>query len=212
MSMKEIPFYPNLEDNNHCVLAVFKSLIEYFLDKELSWEEIEKLACYQPEKGVWSLPLHVFLAQHKVEILNIEPFRYAQFYRHGEEYLLEIFDSETVNYYLNQSNLISIRNQIPEFLKMIHHIERRGTIEDIQKMLSDGYLVVAEVNYNILHNKPGFVPHLILIKSQQDHSFIVNDPGMPAREDFNYPIGIIKQAIGEEGANGEISGLKLKTK
>lgn len=40
---KEIPFYPNTDDNLHCVPAVFLSLYDYFFDEKLTWEQIDSI-------------------------------------------------------------------------------------------------------------------------------------------------------------------------
>ena len=135
--MKEITFYPNHEDNMHCSQAIFRSLFEYFFDKKLSWEDIDRITKTVPGKGSWTMAAEIELAKRGVEVINIEPFDYERFYKEGITYLKNNFDENTVSYYLEQSNLLSVKDDIPTFLQLVKHETSKATIDDIDRLLKE---------------------------------------------------------------------------
>ena len=210
---RNIRFYPNHEDNQHCSQAVFRSLFNYFFDKELSWEEIDQIAKTIQGKAAWTIPEHIELARRGVEIINIEPFDYEKFYRKGIPYLISNFEEKTANYYLEKSNLLLVRDMIPAFLSLVKHETRKATLTDIDGLLEKGYLIGAEINSRILNKKSGFNLHYILIKNKDGEKYIINDPGGTSSPPWENRV-ILKsdfvQALGESGANGEVSALRKR--
>ncbi len=195
----------------HCGQAVFRSLFHYFFDQDLSWEEIDTIAKTIPNKGSWTLSAEIELAKRGVEVVNIEPFDYALFQRDGVKYLENSFDEKTTQWYLKKSNLLSVRDNISEFLKLIKHETRRATIQDIDAMLAKGYLIGAEINSRVLNSQPGFSLHYVLIRAGDQRSYIINDPGggsAPPTENRKVSKKELINALGSEGANGEVTGFR----
>jgi predicted AAA+ superfamily ATPase len=123
--------------------------------------------------------------------------------------------TETVRFYQERSNLFSVKDDIPEFLRLVKHETRRATIQDIETMLQQGYLVGAEINSRILNNKPGFALHYVLIQAHTDTSFSINDPGggsAPPMENRLVSKKDLERALGEDGANSEVTGFRMKIK
>jgi hypothetical protein len=213
--MMNIRFYPNHPDNMHCSQAVFRSLFHYFFNEDLSWEQIDKITKTIPGKGSWTMAAEIELSKRGIEVVNIEPFDYERFYEEGIEYLHGHFNTETVRFYQERSNLFSVKDDIPEFLRLVKHETRRATIQDIETMLQQGYLVGAEINSRILNNKPGFALHYVLIQAHTDTSFSINDPGggsAPPMENRLVSKKDLERALGEDGANSEVTGFRMKIK
>lgn len=211
--MRVIPFYANHPDNMHCSQAVFRSLFNFLLDEELSWEEIDEISKTILGKGSWTMAAHIELARRGVEIINIEPFDYEAFYNQGQHYLDRHFDEETIDYYIEKSNLLSVREYIPQFLKVVKHESRKATISDIDNLLNKRFLVGAEINSRVLNNTPGFSLHYVLIKRAEGENYLINDPGggsSPAIESRLIPKSEFVKALGDERTNGEVSGFRLK--
>ena len=211
--MREIKFYPNHPDGMHCGQAVFRSLFHYFFDEDLSWEQIDKIAKNIPGKGAWTMAAEIELSKRGVEVVNIEPFDYERFYQEGIDYLHSHFNNETVEYYLERSNLLSVKDDIPTFLRLVHHETRRASIEDIDTMLEKGYLIGAEINARTLNNKPGFALHYVLIRAGYAGSYNINDPGggsAPPIENRTVSKADFMRALGEDGANGEVTGFRMR--
>src|SRR3989339_2058919 len=167
---KRIKFYPNHDDGMHCSQAVFRSLFHYFFNEDLNWGDIEKITKTEKEKGSWTMAAEIELAKRGIDVINIEPFDYARYYQEGIDYLRGNFDEDTVNYYLNKSNLLNVNEDIPTFLKLVKHESRKGTIKDIDGFLDNGYLVGVEINSRILNKKSGLSLHYVLIVEKEKDS------------------------------------------
>ncbi len=48
--MKKVPFYENHEDNLHCAVAVYRMLFDHFVDRKVSWEDMEKMSGFLPDQ------------------------------------------------------------------------------------------------------------------------------------------------------------------
>jgi hypothetical protein len=204
-------FYPNHEDNLHCSQAVFRSLFNHFFGEDLTWEEIDRITKTIPGKASWTMAAHMALADRGVEVVNIEPFDYEKFETEGLAYLEKNFDKDTVNWYREKSNLMVVKGDIPEFLKKVKHETRRATGEDIDNFLAKGYLIGAEINSRVLNKKPGFSLHYVLVREANNGNYIVNDPGggsSPPVENRMVTKSEFLEALGKDGANGEVTAFK----
>lgn len=206
-----IKFYPNTPDNMHCSQAVFRSLFKYFFDEELSWEEIDKITKAIPGRGSWTMAAYIELANRDVEVVNIEEFDYQRFYNERVEYLKEIYNDDAIKYTLEKSNLLSVRDDIPEFLQKVKRIKRKATIKDFDKLLDNGYLVGTVLNSRVLNEKEGFSLHYVLIKEKEGNKYIINDPGLPPVENRKVTKDQLLQAFQASGGGGEVTGFKLTT-
>lgn len=207
---RSVPFIANHEDRMHCSQAVFRMLFKHFFNEDLSWEEIDKITKTRPGKAPWTMAAHIALAERGVEVINIEPFDYQKFYDEGVDYLKNNFGEETAKYYLEKSNLLFVKDDIPEFLSIVHHETRRATVEDIVNFLKEDYLVGAEINSRILNKREGFSLHYVLIVGYEDNTLIIHDPGHPPLESRKVFKDEFLKAFAFEGANGEVSAFRLK--
>jgi len=197
----------------HCSQAVFRAVFKYFFDEELSWEKIDEITKTIPGRGSWTMAVYIELAKRGIEIINFEPFDYQRFEKEGIEYLKSNFSEETVKWYLEHSNLMSVQNLVPEFLNLVHHETRKATIEDIDRLLSDGYILGAEINSRVLNKKPGFSLHYVLIQKGTGNEYTINDPGggsAPALENRIVSKIEFMEALGKDGSNGEVTAMRRK--
>lgn len=130
--------------------------LKYFLPgRELTREQLDKLSHKQPGLGAWWFPAVAEMRKLGLRIIYIERFDYAEFYERGEDYLYEFYVPEIADWFLNKSNLRYVMNLIPRFLKEDDVQTRRATMEDIENLLNEGWLVGLEINVRILQERPG---------------------------------------------------------
>jgi hypothetical protein len=94
---------------------------------------------------------------------------------------------------------------------LVKHETRRAKIEDINKFLKEGYLIGAEINSRKLNNKSGFSLHYVLVRSGNDDTYIINDPGgssAPPVENRIVSQQEFMDALGKEGSNGEVTAFR----
>ena len=110
-----------------------------------------------------------------------------------------------------KSNLLSVKGDIPIFLKLVKHETRKATVEDIDGFVNTGYLVGAEINSRILNKKPGFSLHYVLIRKGDKDNYILNDPGgssAPPLENRVVSKFEFIQALGNDGSNNEVTAFR----
>ncbi len=205
-----IKFYPNHPDNMHCSQAVFRSLFKYFFDEELSWEEIDKITKTIPGRGSWTMAAYIEMVDRGLEVVNIEAFDYQKFYDEGVSYLKKIYSNKAIEYTLNKSNLLYVKDDIPEFLEKVKRIKRRAKVADIDNLLDKEYLVGTVLNSRVLNNKEGFSLHYVLIISKENDKYVINDPGLPPRENRVVTKKQLLKAFNASGGGGEVTGFKKK--
>jgi len=208
---KKVPFIANHKDNMHCVMAAFRMVYQYYLGKDLTWKQIDKIAHTIKGKGSWTFPLELDLSLKGIDVLNIEPVDYSKLYKFGESYLTKAVGKETANYYLKQTNIANVLDLIPRYIQNVKHITRKGKINEIISFLKRGYLVQAEVNASILDNYEGFDLHTILLYDFDGVNLIAHDPGLPPRPERKITLDEFTKCFAYEGASQAIvvfKGLK----
>jgi 23S rRNA pseudouridine1911/1915/1917 synthase len=207
--MKEVPFTGNHEDDMHCMLAVYGSVIEYFLHRKLNWAELEGLTGFRPGMAAWTIGVLPRMNAMGFDIHMIEPFDYAQYGKDGESYLKNKYEPEQLQWYKKKSNIMQMRDQIPMFLKRIWHENRVAMLNDIDDMLYKNRLVFVSLNGRALNGKPGMSAHAVLVIEKQDDEYVVHDPGLPPMPYRRVPADILEKAM---STNAEVTGFKLRDK
>jgi len=179
----EIPFYGNTPDNTHCFQAALKMIFKHFWpDRDYSWEELEKITA--KKEGLWTWPMAglVWMSTQNVEIKNIEVFDYERFIQDGSKYLVDEFGQEVADIQIAHSDIEQEQRLSAEFLKRVKVTKTIPTIEDIKKLLMNGYVLICPINSRQLNQKPGYSGHTVVVKGFDDSSLTINDPGLPPLE------------------------------
>jgi 23S rRNA pseudouridine1911/1915/1917 synthase len=210
--MKEVPFYGNHEDDLHCMLAVYGSVIEYFLRHKLDWPQLEGLTGYKPGKAAWSIGMLTHLDAMGFSIRMIEPFDYKQYKDKGNSYLEKLYAPEDLKLYKENSNILQMRDQIPAFLSRIHYDDRQATLKDIDELLAEDRLIFVSLNGKTLNGEPGFSPHAILVIDKDGDDYVAHDPGLPPNPNRRISPELLWKAMGGDKNVAEVTGIKLKNK
>lgn len=208
MKQISVPFYPNHEDDMHCMLSVYQSIFDYFLNNKLSWDEIEELTGYEPNKAAWSVKVLTYMSKY-FDIKMIEPFDYNKYFKDGESYLHTLFNEEELDWQRKNSNILEFRESIPEFLEKVSPICRSASIADIDEMLEVGRLVFITLNSQSLNDNKGYTSHAILVLSKDKDSYVFHDPGLPPKPYRKELKSKVFQAMGGASNTGEVTGFKL---
>lgn len=205
-----VPFVANSDDDMHCVPAVFRMLNQHFFDEDLSWKEIDEVLKVIPNKGVWTFLGQLYLAKKGLDIINIEPIDFEKLIVEGMDYLYEVVGEKTADYYINNSNLFSVLDDLPEYLEHIRHETRRSSVNEIKKYLRESKLVTAEVDSGVLNGHDNFCLHMVLIIGFENNHFIIHDPGLPPLPARKVTEKELERAFAYDGANQGISVFSKK--
>jgi len=196
------------------MLAAYRSIIDYFLHRQASWEELEKLSGYTPGRAAWTVQALVAMLDMGFNIRMVEPFDYSRYMKEGESYLKTYFSDEELRWYYEHSNLRDIRSLIPAFLKTVEYECRTATLKDIDDMLDEKRLIFVTVNSRALNGKEGFASHALLVTDKQGGDYIAHDSGgetSPPQSDRKIPREKLWEAMGGEDNTAEVTGFKLGT-
>lgn len=192
----------------HCMMSVYASIIDYFLGKKMTWQELEDLTGYKSGKAAWSVEALPKLAGMGLDVKMIEAFDYKRYINDGEDYLKTRYDQEQLDWYYQNSNIREMQQWIPDFLKRIDHECRRPKLEDIDEMLAEGRLIFATVNSRRLNGRDGFVSHALLVINKDGDEYVVHDPGLPPKPYRRVDSDLLWQAIGGDNNTAEVTGFK----
>src|SRR5438045_4117989 len=96
--MKKVPFYPNDADNMRCMVAVYQTIFDYFLDKKLSINEMSNFVGYAPGRAAWTVAPLTKMAALGLDIHMLEPFNYRAYEKRGVNYLHELYPGDKADW------------------------------------------------------------------------------------------------------------------
>jgi hypothetical protein len=206
----------NLRSDTHCTICSMISIYEYFTGQMLSYKEGEEIQNFVSDKGLWIIPGLIWFVKQGFDIVHYTTFDYEAYYKQGDAYLKQFFNDQTIEEINNHSNLDSIKHLIPEYLNCISSKKINPTLEDLDRLLNDNYLVEVSVVYNKLYPKEAdnnYHSVLVYGKVNQD-SYLIMDPGLPARysaASLQIMANCIQMELNKDGScSSEMVGFKLK--
>lgn len=182
--MKKVPFFANTADDTHCVQASFRTMLKYCIpQRDFGYDELDKLSQRQPGIGTWWPPMLMELRNLGLRVKCIEGFDYAKFYKGGEDYVTSFYRPETAEYYLKHSNLMEIRDMVPDFLEKVDVEARPATMRDLDGLVERGWLVGVDLNAAVLNDleRDDYVGHMVVVFGMDEHNYCLHDPGLPPR-------------------------------
>lgn len=191
------------------MLACLRSTLEYFTGKQYGWKELEELTGYDSGRAAWTVKVWTYLAQHGFEICMIENFDYNRYRAEGRAYLQSHLKPEELEWQEQHSNVLEIIPMLPDFLKRVHHETRSPKLTDIDRMLTDGYLVIVQLNSKMLNDLDGYSAHAILVYDKDGAEYVAHDPGLPPQRSRRIGAEQLFAAMGGEGNTVEVTGLRL---
>lgn len=174
-----VPLVGNPENpSDKCVPAVVAMVLAYFMPESIfSSGEIDALCGYETGKGTWKAQLMLSLHDLGFETQWIEDFDHHKFVTNPERYLATILNKEALDWQIENSNLTLEAKRVQQYIdKGLPLEQRKGTKEDIANLLNDGWLVMLEVNENIIAGIPGYLGHVVLVIGYDENTVTIHNP------------------------------------
>lgn len=157
-------------------------VIEYFNpSRKWSWKELDELT--GKRKGLWTWNLYglASLQEQGFDVVNWEDLDYKRFSEEGASYLVERFGKRPAAEIIKNSD-IKYEMDVARRLMGSLTEPKVPTFQDVAHFLSEGYLVVCNINLNRLNDKRGYAGHFVLVHSLTDEMVTFHDPGPPPVE------------------------------
>ncbi len=172
----QIPFYENTGDGNQCMQVAMQSALKYFLDKEVSLEELDSLT--GRKAGLWTWPSQIVAVLHDLglkvkfyskvdsgQFLAGEPFIRKQFGKNAEKIL-------------KFTDLPVVMEAIKKILSQGLFEKRKLSFAEIESHLEQGHLPLVLIDLNKLVGKGGlFEGHLVAVTGFDDQSVFYHESG-----------------------------------
>jgi hypothetical protein len=112
------------------------------------------------------------------EINVIEDFDLEKFAEQPENYLRTILkDQAALDYQLHHTDLSQEADRAREYLaRGLHHETRKGTRQDVEHFLDDGWIVRLEIDAMTLAKQPGYEGHSVLAIGYTPDEIILHNP------------------------------------
>lgn len=185
MNSKNIPFYPNLKDDLHCLQACLKMVLKfYFPKKNYSYSELDKISRHVKGKWTWQGSSLLELSKLGFEVVNIENLNYIKFSQTGEEYLQKIWSPEVFESQKKFSNLKQEQQVAKKLIKdkKIKLINRQAQIGDIEYYFSNNFTVLVSLNPCVLQKQDCYASHIVVVTGVDSQGVAFHDPGLPAQK------------------------------
>lgn len=190
-----VPFYENTPDNTHCFQAALRMVLKYFLpEQEYSWEELETITVKKKDGWTWPIAAMIWLSKNGFEIKDIELFDYLEFSKEGKKYLTDKFGSEVADAQDTFTDLPQEQRFASELTSYVHVEMRIPNTDDLRTLLTEGYLLICNINSAKLTGKEGYFPHAVVIKGYEDNTFILHNPGIPGEENQHASATLFEKA------------------
>lgn len=196
--MKDIPFYPNLKDNLHCLQACLKMVLKYYFPKKnYSYLELDKISRHVKGKWTWQGSSLLELSKLGFEVVNIENLDYCKFAEGGEHHLKTIWTPEVFNLQKKFSDLKQEKSIASKLArnKNIKLINRQVRLGDIENYFSKDYIVLASVNPCVFQKQNCYASHLVVVVNINSKIVTFHDPGLPPQENRTVPRKIFEKAM-----------------
>lgn len=172
-----------------------KMIQEYFLpNKKLSFEEWDKITAHKSGLWTWQLAGLLWFKKNGFDVVNIEVFDYEKFSKRGGKYLVDFFGEEVGKIQIAHSDIPQEIGFAGDFIKEIQTEVRLPTMDDMKSYLSKEYLILCNINARALYDRPGYSGHMIVVSDFTDTGLIIQDPGLPANEDYTVSFEQFKKA------------------
>lgn len=176
-TLLDVPFYPNTTgDGNQCYQVAMKSVIKYFLNKEMSSEELDKLT--KRKEGFWTYTPQVVPPLYDLG-LNVKCYSKSALepFLEGESYIRKYYgkDAEQILQHTDLEAMIwSIKNMQKYNLFEVRVLR----YEEIEKHLREGHVPICLVNHKVILGKEGpYQGHAVTLTGFDSDNVYLHDSG-----------------------------------
>lgn len=174
--MLNIPFYENNGDGNQCLQVAGKCIIKYFLDKEYSLENLDKLT--GRKEGHWTSTSQIASVLYDVGLKvkfyskeDLEPFL------GGEEFYREHYGKDA-DKILKFTDVPTVTKSIENLLNYNIFEKKKISVSSIEESIEMGSVPIVLIDNNKIAGKKDFYKgHAVVITGFDENHIYYHDSG-----------------------------------
>lgn len=191
----DIPFFANTSDGTHCFQAALAIVFGRFRpDLKFTIEELDKISAKVPGKWTWPTAAMLWMMDNGFEIMLIEDFDYEDFAGRGEMYLVERLGDEVARAQIENSVIDQELDFAKRFARVAPLECRAPIFEDVDKLLTAGYLIICNINAAALFGQKGYSGHFVVVFGCDKKTLTIHDPGLPPKPSLKVDKKIFEKA------------------
>ena len=176
----DVPFYANTPDATHCFQASLKMVLKCFRPaEEYSWAELDAHTAKAEGLGTFPFAGLTWLHERGLEVRNIELMDNRRFAAEGHSYLIEFFGAEIVAATKLPVSLAAEQAAAARFVDVVRCETRIPDLDELRRLIGQGYLAICNVNSRVLNDTPGYSGHFVVVTACDSNDVVFHDPGLP---------------------------------
>ena len=173
-----------------------------------TWPELDEMTGKKPGLWTWMFKVSGELPQHGYEVKFITEIDIVAFAQDAKAYIHTFFSKEGALAQIEHADIEAEQHyaaRLAANTQDIHFENRQFTLQDIKNLISDGYMIVPQINPYKLDDEEGYAGHSILIYAIEGEDGIYHDSGLEgAQAAKRRPLAKFVEAALD---NGKMEGL-----
>jgi hypothetical protein len=200
----DIPFYTNDGDGFQCMQVGMKCVLEKYLGKQFSLEQLDKLTGRGPGQQTWTsmiVPVLHDLGLHVVYYTKLPQEPFLQ----GEPYIRREY-KDIAQHIINTTNITVMQDAVRKLLRLNLVKSRIMPQQEMEKHLKDGHALLVTVDAAILyHNARPYHGHFVILTGYDEEYFYYHENG-PALIEANKRIAkeLFMKAWNAHGTDNDV--------
>ena len=199
LMMLKIPFYENNGDGNQCMQVAMKCALKYFLDKEYTLEELDKLTGRKENLGTFTSQIVSVLYDLGLD-LKFYSKEDLELFLEGEPFIRKHFgkDAEKI---LKFTDVPTVIEATKKLLNYNIFEKKKISFEEIEEHIDQNHLPLVLIDHNKIIQKADFYHGHFVVLTGYDDSYVYYHESGPNNPEPNKKIK--KEIfIGALNANG----------
>jgi hypothetical protein len=173
------PFHVN-PDAHHCLQCTLRMAVGALRpDRPVDLDRLDALTARRPAEGTWTHAAYLALDALGLDGIAYDAFDYEAFARAPLPTVFRVFPNDVAIRMAVGFDLIAAAGLARDLLAShpIPIVPRAPTLNDVDRHLDDGWLLIANVDAAALDGASGASGHSVLVFDRDGDDLIVHDPG-----------------------------------
>lgn len=203
MTLHDVPFYTNDQNGVQCMQVAMQCVLEYFLQKKFSLEELDTLTNRTDKHWTFTTQIVSVLYDLGLDVTYYSKTNIALMLE-GKSFLRSQYGDQ-YEHILQYTDVDAMIHSVKKLSSYNLFTQKILTQEDFEYCLDQGSIPMALIDYNTLIQKPGiYHGHFVVITGYDEHSIYFHESGPKnAKAHTSVPKDIFLNAFNANGTDND---------
>ncbi len=170
----KIPFYKNV--GSRCVQASMRSVIKYFLNKDLSLAKLDKLTGRKADRWTWHCQMNHVLYDMGLKVKTFGKTDLRP-YLGGPEAIRKLHPPEEAEKMIEMMDFKAVKKAIMKVLKNRAFTNKILKFSELEDHLRKGHVPLMSIDINYFKGKKTYHGHMVILTGFTKKYVYCHDPG-----------------------------------